>query len=42
MTWFNKTFSTHAWWEIRLKNVAESLGLKISWASCYFAKLAKE
>jgi len=41
-TWFDKTFSTHIWWEIRLRNVAESLGLKISWASCYFAQLAKE
>ena len=41
-TWFDKTFSTHVWWEIRLKNIAESLGLKISWASCYFAQLAKE
>ena len=38
-TWFDKKFNTTEWWETRLKNVAKSLGLEISWASCYFAHL---
>lgn len=36
-TWFDKKFSSVAWWETRLRNVASLLGLEISEASCYFA-----
>lgn len=41
-TWFEKKFSTTEWWETRLKNVAKTLGLEISFASCYLAHRAKE
>lgn len=40
-TWFDKKFSTTEWWETRLKNIAKSLGLEISFASCYFAHLTQ-
>lgn len=36
-TWFDKKFSSVEWWETRLRNVANLLGLEISKASCYFA-----
>lgn len=41
-TWFERKFSTTEWWETRLKNVAKTFGLEISFASCYLAHRAKE
>ena len=42
MKWFNRKFETMEWWEIRLKNVAKSFGIKLSFACIYFAHRAKE
>lgn len=42
MKWFNRKFGTMVWWETRLKNVAKSFGIKLSFAGIYFAHRAKE